>query len=126
MGKLREFKSGDYPEICKWFKAHGLRSPDLSQLPIHGCIVPGVAAGFVYMTDSPISILDCFISNPDSDETKRDVAIDAIVINLAEHAKNKGANILITNTRIQAVRLRALDLGFTETGKHYSFVKELN
>ncbi len=126
MGKIREFQSGDYPEICGWFKAHGLSCPDLSHLPVHGFIVPEIAAGFIYMTDSTISILDCFISNPHSDDKRRDMAIDLIVLNLAKHAKIKGTKILITNTRIQAVRLRALDLGFNETGKHFSFVKELN
>ena len=78
MDKVREYKSGDYVELCKWFKDHKLSTPSRDQLPMNGFIVPKIAAGFIYLTDSSIAILDCFISNPASDDHQRDAALEIV------------------------------------------------
>lgn len=126
MDNVREYKSGDYSEICKWFKLHGLGTPMRDQLPMNGFIVPKIAAGFIYLTDSSVAILDCFIANPDSDDHQRDAAIDLIVSKLTTFARTRCVQLLIANTKIPVIRLRALHLGFLETGIHHSFAKELN
>jgi hypothetical protein len=126
MDKVKFYTNSDYAEINSWFKAHGMPSPSADLLPSNGFIVPGVAAGFVYLTDSSVSILDSFISNPDSDDDDRSDAIDWIAIHLTNLAMMNGTKLLICNTKIKAVRDRVLTLGFTDTGKHDSFAKELN
>lgn len=125
MDNIEFFSEFHYPELCEWFKARKLPPPTFKQLPVNGFIIPDTAAGFVYLTDSEVAILDCFISNPLSTEVNRDIALDLIVKHLESCACVHGAKILICNSQIKAIEDRALSHGFTSTGHYMSFSKGL-
>ena len=112
-------------EINQWFKAWGNNMPDVSIFPTNGFIVEGVAAGFIYLTDSSLAIIDCFISNPDSNLETRNHALNAITEKLLELAARRHYSIIKCDTKLEAIKERALAFGFKPTGSHDSFVKVL-
>jgi hypothetical protein len=126
MDRTVHYSHGFYPEVASWFTARSLPIPSHHSLPTNGFIVPGVAAGFLYLTDSDVSILDCFISNPKTTEVERDEALDSIAHHLIACASLHDTKILICNTTLKAIKDRAVFLGFTDTGTHFALAKELN
>lgn len=122
---VRTFTKKDYPKLCKWLTAHGMDSPPIEMLPPTGFIVDGVACGFAYMTDSPIAIFDCFVSNPKSKKEDREDAINDIILTLLEYVKHKEKRVVLCSTQIESMRRRVLGVGFNQVGRHYFFSKEL-
>ena len=125
MDKVIHYAHEHYSQIKEWFALRELPVPSHHSLPTNGFIVPGVAAGFIYLTDSDVSILDCFISNPLTTDVDRDEALDSIAKHLIACAELHDTKILVCSTDIDAVRKRALQLNFIDTGRHYQLAKEL-
>ena len=125
MDKVIHYAHEHYSQIKEWFALRELPVPSHHSLPTNGFIVPGVAAGFIYLTDSDVSILDCFISNPLTTDVDRDEALDSIAKHLIACAELHDTKILICNTVLKAIKDRAVYLGFTDTGMHFSLAKEL-
>lgn len=115
----------DFDEIGKWFESRGSKLPDISFFPRCGFIVHGIAAGFIYFTDSSIAIIDCYVSNPDSNITQRGDALDLITKALIEQAQFHKCKMLKCDTKLEAVKQRALSHGFKSLGAHESFSLEI-
>lgn len=122
---LRQFHESDYLTIASWMEQRG-------QLPIHkdmlsgtGLIVDNVACGFLIQTDSALGILEYFISNPYSDETKRREALNEITYALILTAKREEIRMLVCNTNIGSIKRLAGDMGFQYTGEYSTFCKEI-
>lgn len=120
----RDFQIEDLDAINEWMEARGLRPVPRSMLPETGRIVPGVAAGFLFQTDSAIAMLDHFVSNPGADYDQRQAALDGIAEDLLGRAKALGFMHIIAMTKIDGIRDRALRLGFHEAGISCILVKE--
>lgn len=83
---VRPYNTTDLKEIMEWFLQRKIPiTPDY--FPKHGFIVPGVAAGFIFSTDSNFCIFECFISNPNSPRTLRREALEKIVASMIQKAK---------------------------------------
>lgn len=119
------FKPEDYSQLTGWFRHREMPVPPLEMLSNHGYIADGIAAGFLYTTNSGIAIIDCYISNPESDKNARDNALDWITIHLTAYAKSSGYKILKCDSKIKEVITRAKDHGFKEIGQFTCLVKEL-
>lgn len=99
--------------------------PPRSLFPRSGFIISGVAAGFLYFTDSAVGIIDCYISNPDTDSKTRSDALDAITLALIGFARFHGVKLIKCDTKLEVIKTRALGHGFRATGSHESFALEL-
>lgn len=115
----------DFDEIEKWFDKHHLKMPAKGLFPRIGFIVNGVAAGFIYSTDSLVSIIDCYISNPHIDAQTRDKALNAITDELIKSAKSHGCKIIKCDTKLESIKHRALAHGFKSLGAHESLSMEI-
>ena len=98
--KIRIFKPEDYSQLTGWFKHREMNVPPLDLLSNVGFIADDIAAGFIYTTNSSIAIIDCYISNPDSDIDDRNRALELITIHLISYAKNCGFKLVKCDTTI--------------------------
>ena len=120
------FKTEDYIQLTRWFKHRDMPVPPFEILSNHGYIVDDVAAGFIYLTNSSMAIIDCYVTNPESDKNTRDNALNWITIHLTAYAKNSGFKYIKCDSKIQEVINRAKKFGFKEIGQFTSLAKELN
>jgi len=126
LDKIRTFKTEDYSQLTGWFRQRELPVPPLDFLPKTGYIIDNVGAGFIYLTDSSLAIIDCYITNPESDKNTRDNALNWITIQLTAYAKSLGFKLIKCESQIQEVINRAKNNGFKEIGQFTSLAKELN
>lgn len=125
MGKPRRFLTEDFKQISEWMSERSLGVPRGTRLSSTGIIVDNVAAGFLYVTNSEVAIIDCFISNPKADKIDRGNALDEITEALLKLALRYGARIVKCDSQLPSIQERALRHGFTESGTYSSFSKEL-
>jgi hypothetical protein len=123
---MRLFHRPDYETISEWYKERNLPPPSESSLPATGFIVPEVAAGFLTTTDSDICFLDGYISNPKSDKTERDYALDDITDALLAIANGMGFKHVLVMTRNQSIEERARYWGFSLIGMHKLMHREID
>lgn len=115
----------DFDELGRWYLARWGSVPHKSLFPPIGFIVEGIAAGFLYLTDSSIAIIDGYISNPETDSKTRSDALNAITEALIGFAKSHGVKRLKCDSQSEAIKKRALSHGFTLVGVYDSFTLEL-
>ncbi len=129
MVKCRKFRKPDIGQIETWLSSRHLSPPSMTalaaMLPKNGFIVPGVAVGFVYLTDSCIAFLDYFVANPEASKDERNVALDLITQAILVEAKKQGCTVAHCNSRIGAIVHRAKNFGFKEIGQFTSLVRDL-
>lgn len=124
--QARKFdKEKDYKEICEWFRKRNINSPSIDMLSDSGVIVDNVACGFLYLTDSSLSFIDFYISNPLSSKQKRSQALELITTNLIMWAKETGASHIMCNSQIRTIQDLAFKYDFKSYGFSLTFMKEL-
>jgi hypothetical protein len=126
MGEIRLYKNDDYVEIVDWFTGRGLPCPSSDRFPPIGFIVPGVAAGFLLLTDGCVSFIDGIVSNPNAEKGARSEAIFKIFENLIAFSKAKGFKSICGTTEIPAMEEYAINAGLEEVATHSIYLKELN
>lgn len=121
----RKYGNDDYNEVSGWYEARGLHLiPSL--LPKTGFIVPGVAAGFLMLTDTSCAILEPFIANPRATREDRDEALKCVMKVLDETAKSLGVTHLYGFSSNENMLHRSLAQGFQIAEASITVVKELN
>lgn len=123
--EVRRYRDDDYDTLSNWFHKWGLPIPCKHQLSTTGFIVPGMAAGFLYLTNSSIGIIDSYISDPDSDKLERDSALDAITVMLFRLAKDSQCSLVKCDSQHECIKRRAQRLGFDYIGEFSSFTRGL-
>lgn len=104
------------PMLDHWWKLHNLPTIPKASLPNCGYLVQGLAAGFLYQTDSDVAFIENFISNPKAPWNQRGAALDAVTQSLVEFAKSTGIRHLMALTTSQAIYERAVRFGFKPQG----------
>lgn len=122
---MRTYRPDDYEELKAWCQDRQMRVPQPDDLPLFGLIEPGVAAGFLVMTDTRTAILDFFISNPQAHAIRRGRAVDIIILGLMERARYLGVKRLLCDTQIDTIKRKALNLAFEPLGQYSVFCKEI-
>jgi len=112
----RAFCTADLPEVNSWYAARGRPVVPRAALPATGRIVPGVAAGFLYLTDSRLALLEGFISNPTAGLRSRARAIDQITVALLREAKRRGVVDVIGFGASPGIVRRVQQLGMRKVG----------
>lgn len=93
---MRPYEDADIGEINLWAAAQG--SPPLTRdvLPATGFIEPGIAAGFLFRTDSGIAFAHNIVTNPDAPLRTRYMAVHAIMDLCVVTAREMGFRHIIT------------------------------
>lgn len=93
----RPFAAKDYAAVSAWWTAHKWPAIPQDCLPKTGFIVDGLAAGFLYRSDSSICWLEWIIGNPQSDKLLRNEALDQVIAALICEAQRLGARMIFTS-----------------------------
>jgi hypothetical protein len=111
-----------YPLFQQWYAPHVgvVMSPDF--LPKVGFVVPDIAMGFLYQTDSKVCHIEGLVANPLVSRDLRTSAVDAVVLAIIKEARALGFRALHGTTSLRAVVDRAQRLGFYVDDEKYSSV----
>ena len=122
---MREYKPEDYEQLMSWWLKRNKNpiNPDL--FSDTGFIVDGVAAVFLYTTNSKIAYLECMICNPDVDKSITDKALNNLTELAAEAARQMGYKALMATATNKNVIIRAIKHGFQVEPGHTLLVKAL-
>lgn len=113
---IRPFIASDLSEINGWYAAHGRSGVAAHQIPETGRVVPGVAAGFLYVTDSSIGFLDGYVTNRERRLRERSAAVDEITESLLVEARELGCRHVVAICMSRGVSRRARKHGLRDIG----------
>ncbi len=111
-----------YADFKRWYqqRAGGAVGPEF--LPKVGFVVPGVAMGFLYQTDSKLALIEALVANPEVSAVERGLAIDDVVLAIVTEAKALGFKALNGQTDLPVVVERAKRHGFVHDPTPYTTV----
>lgn len=127
LDSLKRTEIFDFNDIVSWYVARRLPAPEHWHFSTLGWIVPGVAAGFLYVTNSGIALVDGFITNPEASSSDRIKALKAVSNALLATAYADKDNIkkIVCHTSNQTTKALASELGFEITGDYSCVTKKL-
>ena len=129
---LRRFKKEDLKTIEKWWESWpGWKSPGEGFLPDTGVVVTAndklVMAGFIYLTNAKVALLEWIISDPDYRENNRKQALELLVTGGEEIIKSLGYTFCFSICRSKNLGETYKKLGWHEDkDPSFEFVKILN
>lgn len=100
-------KTQDFEAIKAWGKQWGA-DYDVDLFPPTGYIVPGIAAYFIYYTDSKVVWLENMVCNKEVPKEQREVAIEQVVTAVLKEVNSKGYKVAYANTSNRIVIDRAI------------------
>lgn len=122
---MRVFRRDDLDEVNAWHACHGMPTLLPAAIPNLGFITPGVAAGFLYETDSNICLIEGFVSRPGCGPKARHHALNEITDALLSTATERCFEHAIAICRNSAIEKRAARHGFRPLGRYAVYGKEL-
>jgi len=121
---VRPYTDDDFPEIAEWGRRWGAKY-SADQFPKVGFIVPGLAAYFLYQTDSTICFMENLISNREADPKQRAQAVDLVTMAIISSAQMLGYRVAYATTDVATVVVRALAQGAQARSKQTLLIKNL-
>ena len=103
---VRKYVDGDFEHLQRWGKQWGAEY-DKDLFPPLGYIYPGVAAYFIYETDSKACWLENMVCNPDVPKELREVALQAVVTEVLKEVSRLGYKVAYATTDIAPLIERA-------------------
>ena len=123
--EARRYKHEDIPQIKRWaLEGYGYIYSE-HQFPKIGFIVDGVAAYFLYQTDSTICFLENLIANKNIEKEIRNQAIDLIIKELMKTAQDLGFRVAYATTNLPQVVTRAIRFGAQVDNNQFLITKNL-
>lgn len=106
----------DYAVLEKWWKAHKWNAMPLDHLPATGLMAweaeSPVCAVFLYLTGTALAVLECFISDPESDAEVRARAIALLIAQIKAQAKSCGVSTLMGAAKSNRLTEKLKEGGF--------------
>lgn len=112
---IRRVKPSDFGLIAGWYAERGLHVPDMASFSDTGFIADDRAAGFVYLTNSNVAMIDALITNPTTVPSLRRESVAKLVGVMIEFAISLGCTNIIALTEHPAVRKLCAQHGFKKT-----------
>lgn len=117
--EVRAFRKQDHPLLISWWEGHKWPAIPMTALPTQGLIVYSngqpVVAGFVYVTDSEVAIMEWLVSDPKSSPFTRSDALIILMEALCDLAKAGGAHFVFSFFKQPRLVARAESIGFKKT-----------
>lgn len=121
---IRRYNKSDYHLIASWYLKRGLPVPPKSMLPRTGFIVDDRVAGFLYLTDGNIALVDGLISDPDTIPAYRTQSLEKLCGLLIDTAVMYGYTNILAATTSPSVKSIAKKLSFKATDYELFLLKE--
>lgn len=96
---IRAYKSSDYATLSQWWEAYNWTPPPEDSLPSSGIVVEGVCAGFLYITNSKMGIMEWIVGNPDASKEARAEAIEKTITAIQGMARGFGIKYLFSSIK---------------------------
>jgi hypothetical protein len=109
--EVRQPTKEDIDDMQRWLVARGSEPYPRELLVGHGFCVPGMAACWIYLTGTPLALLEHLVANPDVSVADRDAAVDAVVGAALTFAYGQ-ASYVYAMTSVPAVVSRSRRHGF--------------
>ena len=121
---VEKYRPEDFAQIAEWGEKWGANyRPE--QFPKTGVIIHGIAAYFLYSTDSSICWLENLISNPDADGFMKARALDMLVDAILDEAVRLGFKVAYATTDVVSVAKRAKANGAAVVPAQMLLIKDL-
>lgn len=117
-----DYTEEHYEEVAEWFKARCLEPLPATAFPQIGKIVPGIAAIWLYQTDSDTAFLENAISNPAADRSVSSQALDIAIAGCLLAARELGFRGVAASTNIEKVKERSKRHGFVEIDQGHTII----
>lgn len=121
----RRYRTGDFDELARWCVGRKMRPLDPAELPQIGFVVPGLAAGFLYLTDSHTAFAGGLLSNPDAPMLARARAASTIVDRLLEEGRACGFKYVAVTCSLESTKKLSRRKGFVTDGAYELLFKEV-
>lgn len=109
-------------DAIEWmFKRTGSR-PCRDIFSSTGYVVPGVAAWWLYLTDSTLAWTEMLVGNPDISKEARRAGLDAVIAHTLAEAKAAGTRLLVCNVDRQDLEERAVKHGYRVLGRNQTML----
>ena len=123
--QVRRYEPKDFAQIAQWALEGYNVDYSEDQFPKTGFIVDGVAAYFLYSTDSSVCFLENMISNKAADRMDKHLALNLIIDAILKEAADLGFKIAYGTTDIPSVIYRATTWGAKAKPKQTVLTKYL-
>ena len=111
-------------QLTSWFKQWNIPESIKETLPETGFIVDGIAAIFLYETNSKMCFIECLIRDKEATEEVSNKAIDLLIKHVLRYAKEQNYKFIMSNTKYDRVVEIAEKHGFkTDKSNYKSFGK---
>lgn len=120
----RRYEENDFPQVREWGNQWGANYQE-HQFPQTGFIVDGVAAYFLYSTDSEVCWLENLICRKDVDSMTKSRALHLLTTACLKEAKEQGFKVAYATTDNVKVAQRAREMGATVSGNQFLITKDL-
>lgn len=107
-------------DAIRWMVARGQAAPPRDIFSSTGWCVPGVAAWWLYLTDSTLAWTEMLVGNPDVSKERRSEGLDLVIAHVLKEAKANGTRLLVCNVDRPDLEARAAKHGYkvlVERGK---------
>lgn len=122
---VRPIEESDFKQIKEWGAMWGA-TYDEDQFPNHGFIIEGVAAFFLYSTDSTVCWLENMITKRGVAPKIRDHAVQLLISAGFAKAKELGFEVAYAATNILSAAKRARENGAHVTPNYFLITKDLS
>lgn len=112
----------DLEEVNRWLAARGMKPWPPWLLSGTGYVVPGVAAQWLYLTDSGFAFLENLASNPAVARERRSAGLDAVIEAAISEARAADTRVLTSYVRLPHVQQRLERHGFRVLGSGLTLV----
>lgn len=121
---VRRYEDADFAQIKEWGRGWNADYNE-DQFPSVGFIVDGVAAYFLYQTDSSVCWLENLITKRGILPAVRARALDLLVDAILKEAKDLGFTVAYATTHITSVAKRARSNGAQIQASQFLITKDL-
>lgn len=108
------YKPGNYKAVESWYRARGLKAPPPQYLSDMGYIADGRVAGWLYLTNSNVALIEGIISNPYSSPSSRRQSLKKLGGTLIDMALSLGYSVIKVETNHPSIQQIVEDMGFKE------------
>lgn len=118
MKNLRKIGSKDFPLIVSWYKKHKQRVPDPRALSNTGFIADERVAGWIFLTNSNIALIEGIISDPDSIPSLRRESLNKLIGFMIDFCIASGYTQIIGITKHPRIEFIGKKYGFKTLPSH--------
>lgn len=117
----------DILEVSSWFEQRQIAIPEGMTFPPTGFWIPGIAAAWLYLTNSTRAFMEDAIANPSTTADQRRQALYALESRIADEARQRGVRYLCGTSELPSMWEKLEHQGYKLSAPTYRlFGKDLS